>query len=170
MDIRKKIRDVPDFPKPGIIYKDITPLLQNAKVFNDIIEHLAKHYQNNHPDYIVGIESRGFIFGAALALKLNCGFVPIRKAGKLPYKTLSESYQLEYGEATLEIHTDAVNSGDKVVLIDDLLATGGTVAAALNLLGRLEADVIGIEFIIELTFLNGRAQLDGYQVHSLLVS
>ncbi len=164
------IRDIPDFPKPGIIYKDITPLLQDAEAFNSIIENVAKRYQNNRPDYIAGIEARGFIFGAALALRLNCGFIPVRKAGKLPYKTLSESYQLEYGEATLEIHADAVKPGDKVVLLDDLLATGGTVVAALNLLRQLEAEVVGIEFIIELTFLNGRAQLDGYQVNSLLVS
>ena len=166
--IKAAIRDIPDFPKPGIIYKDITPLLQNPAIFTEIIGLLAERYRHNPPDYIVGIESRGFIFGAALALQLNCGFIPIRKAGKLPYKTMSVSYQLEYGEATIEIHVDALQHDDKVVLIDDLLATGGTAVAAVELLNRMNADIIGIEFIIELLFLNGRTKLSGYQVNSLV--
>jgi adenine phosphoribosyltransferase len=166
--IKNAIRDIPDFPKPGIIYKDITPLLQDSALFAEIIELLAEHYQDNKPKYIVGIESRGFIFGAALALQLGCGFIPIRKAGKLPYNTINASYQLEYGTAEIELHVDAVSKGDKVILLDDLLATGGTAVAAINLLEQLKADIIGIEFIIELTFLNGRSNLDGYTVNSLI--
>jgi adenine phosphoribosyltransferase len=166
--IKNAIRDIPDFPKPGIIYKDITPLLQDPALFAEIIELLAEHYQDNKPKYIVGIESRGFIFGAALALQLGCGFIPIRKAGKLPYNTINASYQLEYGTAEIELHVDAVSKGDKVILLDDLLATGGTAVAAINLLEQLKADIIGIEFIIELTFLNGRSNLDGYTVNSLI--
>ena len=166
--IKNAIRDIPDFPKPGIIYKDITPLLKDPALFAEIIEILSERYQDNKPEYIVGIESRGFIFGAALALQLGCGFIPIRKAGKLPYSTINASYQLEYGTAEIELHVDAVSKGDKVVLLDDLLATGGTVVAAINLLEQLEADIIGVEFIIELTFLNGRSNLDGYAVNSLI--
>ena len=166
--IKNAIRDIPDFPKPGIIYKDITPLLKDPALFAEIIEILSERYQDNKPEYIVGIESRGFIFGAALALQLGCGFIPIRKAGKLPYRTINASYQLEYGTAEIELHVDAVSKGDKVVLLDDLLATGGTVVAAINLLEQLEADIIGVEFIIELTFLNGRSNLDGYRVNSLI--
>jgi len=166
--IKAAIRDIPDFPKPGIIYKDITPLLQDSAMFAEIIHLLAARYQDNRPDYIVGIESRGFIFGAALAMHLECGFAPIRKAGKLPYRTIKESYQLEYGEAEIEIHVDAIPSNATVILIDDLLATGGTAAAAVKLLNRLEADIVGIEFIIELPFLDGRSKLSNYKINSLI--
>ncbi len=166
--IKDAVRNIADFPKPGIIYKDITPLLKDPAIFAEIIDILSKRYSNNRPDYIAGIDARGFIFGAALALKLECGFVPIRKAGKLPYKTVSESYQLEYGSAEIELHSDAINPKDKVVLIDDLLATGGTAAAAIKLLKQLDAEIIGVEFIIELTFLNGRSRLDSYAINSLV--
>lgn len=166
--IKDAIRNIPNFPKPGIMYKDITPLLKNPAIFAEIIEIFSQRYINNRPDYIVGIESRGFIFGAALALKLGCGFIPARKAGKLPYKTIHESYQLEYGTAAIELHIDAVNKNDKVVVLDDLLATGGTVAATINLLKRLGAEIIGVEFVIELAFLNGRSKLAGYTVNSLI--
>ncbi|MCF6176197.1 MAG: adenine phosphoribosyltransferase [Victivallaceae bacterium] len=166
--IKAAIRDIPDFPKPGIIYKDITPLLKDPAIFAEIIEILSERYCNTRPDYIAGIESRGFIFGAALALKLGCGFIPVRKAGKLPYKTVSESYQLEYGSAEIEVHVDAVEKNAKVILVDDLLATGGTAVAAVKLLKQLNADIIGVEFIIELAFLNGRSRLDGYTVNSLI--
>lgn len=167
--IRAAVRDVPDFPKPGIIYKDITPLLRNGAIFSDLIAYLAQPYQNKVPDYIAGIEARGFMFGAALAAELGCGFVPVRKAGKLPYQTLRQAYALEYGEASVEIHVDAVEHGARVVLVDDLLATGGTARAATLLLEKLGADIIGIEFIIELAFLNGRQALDRYPVRSLII-
>ncbi len=167
--IKAAVRDVPDFPKPGIIYKDITPLLQDGAIFSELINYLAHPYRNNVPRYVAGIESRGFIFGSALAAELGCGFIPVRKAGKLPYKTIRQSYSLEYGEATIEIHEDAVAPGDKVVLIDDLLATGGTAQAAVSLLEKLNAEIIGIEFIIELTFLNGRKVLNPYPLRSLII-
>lgn len=167
--IKAAVRNVPDFPKPGIIYKDITPLLQNGAIFSELITYLAHPYRNNVPQYVAGIESRGFIFGAAMAMELGCGFIPIRKAGKLPFKTLRQSYSLEYGDATIEIHEDAAASGDKVVLIDDLLATGGTAQAAVSLLKKLHVEIIGIEFIIELAFLNGRKALDQYPLRSLII-
>jgi adenine phosphoribosyltransferase len=166
--IKDAVRNIPDFPKPGIIFKDITPLLKDPAIFAEIIEILSERYRDNRPDYIAGIEARGFIFGAAVALQLGCGFIPVRKAGKLPYKTISESYQLEYDTAELELHIDAVNKNDKIVLLDDLLATGGTAEAAIKLFKQLKADVIGVEFIIELAFLNGRSKLDGYTVNSLI--
>ena len=132
--IKAVVRDIPDFPKPGIIYKDITPILQDGAIFSALIGYLAEPYRANMPKYVAGIESRGFIFGAALAAELGCGFIPVRKAGKLPYKTIRQSYSLEYGEATIEMHEDAAAAGDKIVLIDDLLATGGTAQAAVSLL------------------------------------
>jgi len=167
--IKAAVRDVPDFPKPGIIYKDITPLLQDGAIFSALIDYLAQPYRNNVPKYVAGIESRGFIFGSALAAELGCGFIPVRKAGKLPYKTIRQSYSLEYGEATVEIHEDAAAPGDRVVLIDDLLATGGTAQAAVSLLEKLNAEIIGIEFIIELAFLNGRKVLNKYPLRSLII-
>jgi len=167
--IKAAVRNVPDFPKPGIIYKDITPLLQDGAIFSELINYLAQPYRNNVPKYVAGIESRGFIFGSALALELGCGFIPVRKAGKLPYKTIRQSYSLEYGEATIEIHEDAAAPGDKVVLIDDLLATGGTAQAAVSLLEKLHVEIIGIEFIIELAFLNGRKVLNPYPLRSLII-
>ncbi|MEI8246508.1 MAG: adenine phosphoribosyltransferase [Lentisphaerota bacterium] len=167
--IRAAVRNIPDFPKPGIIYKDITPLLQDGAIFSALIDYLAQPYRNNVPKYVAGIESRGFIFGSALAVELGCGFIPVRKAGKLPYKTIRQSYSLEYGEATVEIHEDAAAPGDKVVLIDDLLATGGTARAAVSLLEKLNVEIIGIEFIIELAFLNGRKVLNPYPLRSLII-
>ena len=167
--ISEAIRDIPDFPKPGIIFKDITPVLQNGEMLAEIINIFASRYDDCSPDYIVGIESRGFIFGSALALKLGCGFIPIRKKGKLPYKTVEASYSLEYGEATIEIHEDAISPGSKVVLIDDLLATGGTVSAAIKLLQELKAEIIGVEFLIELAFLKGRNNIEDLPVNSLIV-
>ncbi|MHB9139154.1 MAG: adenine phosphoribosyltransferase [Victivallaceae bacterium] len=167
--IKAVVRDVPDFPKPGIIYKDITPILQDGEIFSALINYLADPYRNNMPKYVAGIESRGFIFGAALAAELGCGFIPVRKAGKLPYKTIRQSYSLEYGEATIEMHEDAAAAGDKIVLIDDLLATGGTAQAAISLLRKLNVEIIGVEFIIELAFLNGRDVLKPYPVRSLII-
>jgi len=167
--IKAVVRDIPDFPKPGIIYKDITPILQDGAIFSALIDYLAEPYRNNMPKYVAGIESRGFIFGAALAAEMGCGFIPIRKAGKLPYKTIRQSYSLEYGEATIEMHEDAAAAGDKIVLIDDLLATGGTAQAAVSLLQKLNVEIIGIEFIIELAFLNGRDVLSPYPVRSLII-
>ncbi len=166
--LKQAIRDVPDFPKEGILFKDITPVLQDAKLFATAIELFAKQVENQEFDLIAAIESRGFIFGAALALKLNKGFVPIRKPGKLPYKTFKEEYQLEYGSDALEIHQDAVKPGQKVLLIDDLLATGGTALASAKLIERCGGQLAAICFLIELTFLNGLQKLDGYQVKTLI--
>jgi len=158
-EIKNSIRDIPDFPKKGIIFKDITPLLKDKDLFSSIIDHMKKELEGKHIDYIVGIESRGFIFGCALANSLGCGFIPVRKPGKLPYKTKSATYLLEYGEDTLEIHEDAIEKGKKVVIIDDLLATGGTAFATLGLVESLGADVEAIMFLIELGFLKGREKL-----------
>jgi adenine phosphoribosyltransferase len=168
-DLSRSIRNVPDFPKPGIQFKDITPVLADANLFAASIEHLTSKYQPGSVDAVVGIDARGFIFAAAAALKLKCGMVPIRKKGKLPYTTLEESYELEYGSNTVAIHTDAVKPGSRVLLIDDLLATGGTAAAAANLLKKIGADILEITFLIELSFLNGRDRLKGFPVRSLIV-
>ncbi len=159
LDLTQFVRNIPDFPIPGIQFKDITPLLGNAQAFEAAIEHFAQRYANQQLQAIVGIESRGFIFGAPLALRLGIGFVPIRKPGKLPAQTIGVDYSLEYGTNRLEIHHDALNAGDRVVVIDDLLATGGTVVAACDLLNQLGAEVVEAAFLIELTFLGGRAKL-----------
>jgi adenine phosphoribosyltransferase len=166
--INAAIRDIPDFPKPGILFKDITPVLKNHALLTETIDLLASRWIKNPPDYVAGIESRGFIFGSALALKLGCGFIPVRKKGKLPFKTIEASYKLEYGEATIEVHSDAVNKGDRVLIIDDLLATGGTVLATASLFEQLKADVVGMEFVIELAFLNARNILSKYNVNSII--
>lgn len=168
MDLTDLIRDVPDFPKPGIVFKDITPLLQNAAALADCIAQLAAPYKALPVDLVVGVESRGFIFGAALARELGVGFVPIRKPGKLPSETFSASYELEYGTDQIEIHTDAIRAGQRVVLVDDLLATGGTMGAACDLVSKLKGEVVGISFVIELTFLSGRKKLEGHAVHALI--
>lgn len=165
--IRSAIRDIPDFPKQGIIFKDITPVLADKCLFAETVELMTKGYLDNPPSKVVGIESRGFIFGAAMALKLGAGFVPVRKKGKLPYKTLEASYDLEYGSASIEVHVDAVASGERVVVVDDLLATGGTARAAATLLENLGAVITGFEFLVELGFLNGRANLSKYRINSL---
>jgi adenine phosphoribosyltransferase len=165
--IQRYIRDVPDFPKPGILFKDITPLLQSPEGLRETVHGLAKVVDPSSYELVVGIESRGFIFGTALAHHVGKGFVPIRKPGKLPWKTASESYQLEYGSDRIEIHLDAVKPGQSVLLIDDLLATGGTMEAALRLVRRLGAKPVACSFVIELGFLNGRSKLDT-AVHSLI--
>lgn len=168
MNLKQYIRDVPDFPKPGIIFKDITPLLGDAKAFAALIDSFVEKYRNSGITKICGIESRGFIIGAALALRMGIGFVPIRKAGKLPYKSIKRQYSLEYGTDAIEIHQDAVGKGEKVLLVDDLIATGGTAEAAVALLQDVGADVVGIAFAIELEFLNGREKFDKSKIFSLL--
>lgn len=168
MDLTAFIRDVPDFPKPGIVFKDITPLLSDAGAFCSTIEQLAQPYRGGAVDQIIGIESRGFIFGAALALELGVGFVPIRKPGKLPSDRISAEYELEYGTDKIEIHTDAISEGQKVALVDDLLATGGTMAAACKLVSELKGEIVGISFLIELDFLEGRKRLEDLPIHTLI--
>ena len=167
-DIAKAIRDVPDFPQPGILFKDITPALADPGLLTGCIDLLADGFEPGDVDAVVGIDARGFIFATGVALKLNAGFVPVRKKGKLPYETHSESYDLEYGSNTIELHVDAVKPGDRVLLVDDLLATGGTAAAAANLLKRLDANILGVRFLIELGFLNGVDRLGGFPVQSLI--
>ena len=166
--IRRAIRDIPDFPKPGIVFKDITPLLANGTLFAKTIDLLAERYQGQAVDTVLGIESRGFIIGAALAYKLGAGFSVVRKPGKLPYETHSASYELEYGSDALEIHIDAISSGARVVIADDLIATGGTAAATARLVGKLGGTVVECAFVIELSFLNGREKLKPYGVYSLI--
>lgn len=166
--IKSLIRDVPDFPKPGILFKDITPLIGNPEGLSAVLNLLADPFRGMGITAVAGMESRGFIFGVPVAERLEAGFVPIRKPGKLPYKTVAQSYALEYGTDSLEIHTDAVKKGDKVLIVDDLLATGGTAEAAVKLVQSLGAEVVGVTFVIELGFLNGRDKLKGLNVHSLL--
>ena len=168
MDLKSYIRDVPDFPKPGIIFKDITPLLKNPQALSETIRLLSKSAEGMDITAVAGIESRGFIFGAGVSLELGVGFVPIRKPGKLPAETISESYSLEYGTDTIEMHKDAVGSGDRVLLVDDLLATGGTVQAAAKLIEKTGAEIAKIAFVIELGFLHGRDKIPGYNITSLM--
>lgn len=168
MDLRDYIRDVPDFPKPGILFRDITPLLRDAKALDYTFSALAEPFTGQGITTVAAIESRGFIFGSCVAQRLGAGFVPIRKPGKLPWTKKRNEYVLEYGTDALEIHDDAVHEGEKVLLIDDVLATGGTAAAASQLLKDCGANVVGTGFLIELNFLEGRKKLDGIQVHSLV--
>ena len=168
MDIKSYIRDIPDFPKQGILFKDITPLLSNAEAFKSGITALLEMIGNVKVDKVIGMESRGFIFGPILAEKLNAGFVPVRKPGKLPSSTHSESFDLEYGTDSLEIHIDAIKRGDKVLIHDDVIATGGTANAACKLVERLGGEVVQMNFLIELEFLEGRKKLMGYETKSLL--
>ncbi len=168
MDLASLIRDVPDFPTKGILFKDLTTLLQDGAAFREAIEALAKPYQGHEIDVVAAIESRGFIFAAPVAYKLGAGFVPIRKPGKLPAATISVEYTLEYGSNTLEIHRDAIRPGQRVLLVDDLLATGGSARAATQLIEQLGGQVVGIAFLVSLTFLNGAAQLAGHQVFSVI--
>lgn len=168
IDLKSKIRDIPDFPKPGIVFKDITTLIQDSEAFQLSIDMLAKQHKNNKIDKVVGIEARGFIFGAALAYALNTGFIIIRKPGKLPYRTIKQTYELEYGTDEIEIHEDAVKSGERILLVDDLLATGGTMAAAAELISKIGGEIVGISVVIELSFLHGREKLKDYNIHSLL--
>ncbi|HMQ50734.1 MAG TPA: adenine phosphoribosyltransferase [Anaerolineae bacterium] len=168
MDLASTIRSVPNFPIEGILFYDITTLLKNPVALQETIDQLTAEYQNKKIDVVVGMESRGFIFGMPLAYRLGVGFVPIRKPGKLPAKKLSESYSLEYGINTLEIHVDAIEAGQHVLIVDDLLATGGTAKASCNLVEKLGGKVVGLAFVIELSFLNGRKKLADYEVFSLL--
>jgi len=169
VDLKSRIREVQDFPTPGVGFKDITPLLADARLFAGSIDLLTANYQPGMVDAIVGIDARGFIFAAAAALRLQAGFVPVRKKGKLPYRTHEQSYDLEYGANSIAIHIDAVKPGSRVLLIDDLLATGGTAAAAAALLQKVGAKILEISFLIELSFLNGRDKLKDYPVRSLIV-
>ena len=168
VDLRAYVRDIPDFPRPGIVFKDITPMLLEPAALKAAVESLADVALPLEPDIVVAAEARGFILGAALALKLNVGFVPARKPGKLPHEVVSAQYELEYGTDSLEMHADAVSGGARVLLHDDLLATGGTARAVCELADRLGAEVVGCVFLVELTFLGGRQRLEPYPVHSLL--
>lgn len=167
-ELRGRIRDIPDFPKAGILFRDITPLLSDGQAFCQSIDSLGDRYLNKKIDVVVGVEARGFIMGAALAYKLRAGNVLIRKPGKLPYKTHRTTYALEYGSDTLEIHQDAIRRGQRVLIADDLLATGGTVSAAVDLVRTLGGDIVELAFLIELTALNGREKLKGLPVFSLI--
>jgi adenine phosphoribosyltransferase len=168
-DIERAIRNIPDFPKPGIQFKDITPVLADARLFSGSVDLLTARFKRGEVDAVVGIDARGFIFAAAAAVKLQAGFIPVRKKGKLPYRTHEQEYDLEYGTAAVAVHVDALKPGSRVLLIDDLLATGGTAAAAAALLKRLGAQILEISFLIELGFLGGRQKLKDYPVHSLVV-
>ena len=167
-DLQDAIRDVPDFPKEGILFKDITPLLGDPDLFRGSLEHLAATAGDTKIDKVIGIDARGFIFAAGVAQILGAGFVPVRKKGKLPWTTREMAYSLEYGEATVEIHDDAIRPGDNILLVDDLLATGGTAAAALKLLKAFDAQVVAASFLIELTFLGGANKLEVDNIHSLI--
>jgi adenine phosphoribosyltransferase len=168
-EIAAAIRNVPDFPKPGIQFKDITPVLADARLFAGSIDLLTQNFAPGSVDTVVGIDARGFIFAAAAALKLRTGFVPVRKKGKLPFTTHEEDYALEYGSATVAMHTDALKPGARVLLIDDLLATGGTAAAAVALMKKLGAEILEVSFLIELKFLNGRDKLKNQPIRSVVV-
>lgn len=166
--IRGAVRDVPDFPKPGIVFKDITPILGDPTLFGETIRVFVDRYRPMRIDKVAAMESRGFIFGAPLAAAIGAGFVPLRKHGKLPHTTLAESFTLEYGEETLEIHTDAIRAGERVLVIDDLLATGGTAAAAASLVEKTGGKVVELAFLIELAFLKGRERLDHVPVYAIV--
>ncbi len=168
-DLQAAIRNIPDFPKPGIQFKDITPVLADPRLFAASIDLLTANFKTSAVDAVVGIDARGFIFAAAAAVQLKAGFIPVRKKGKLPYRTIEQTYDLEYGTNTIAIHTDAVKAGNRVLLIDDLLATGGTAEAAALLLEKIGAKILEIDFLIELSFLNGREKLKRFPVRSLVV-
>ncbi|MFH1777703.1 MAG: adenine phosphoribosyltransferase [Candidatus Omnitrophota bacterium] len=167
-DLKEYIRDIPDFPKKGIIFKDITPILKDKAAFKQTIDAFAEKVRGMEIDYIVSIEARGFILGSALAYKLGTGVIPVRKKGKLPYKTIKAEYALEYGTDVLEMHEDAVSLGDRVLIVDDVLATGGTALAVSEMLTEKQAEIVGISFLIELGFLNGIDKIKGYPVTSLI--
>ena len=168
MNLKSLIRDIPDFPKPGIVYRDITTLLHNPLGLKHVVDNFNEAFSKQDIDFVVGIESRGFIFGAPLAYKLGAGFVPVRKAGKLPAKTHCVEYELEYGKDRLEVHQDAIQAGSRVLIVDDLIATGGTAAATANLIHQLKCEVISFAFIIELSYLNGRNNLPNTPINSLV--
>jgi len=167
-NLEAKIRDVPDFPEPGIVFKDIMPLLADPDTLREAVDKLAEWIEPRKPDVILGAEARGFILGAALAYKLGCGFVAARRPGKLPWKTVSATYALEYGENALELHADAIAPGARVLVHDDVLATGGTAAAICDLAEQLGGEIVGVAFVIELAFLEGRKHLENYDVYSLI--
>ncbi len=167
-DLRAKIREVPDFPKPGILFYDITTLLKDPDAFREVIDRMADQVADTNIDLVVGMESRGFIFSAPLAYKLGAGFVPVRKLGKLPAETIEVEYSLEYGTATLEIHKDAIRPGQNVLIVDDLLATGGTVMGTIELVQRLGGEIAGLSFMVELPALKGRENLGEFSIHTLL--
>ncbi len=167
-DLRAKIREIPDFPKPGILFYDITTLLKDPAGFREAIDLMLEPYRGEKIDIVVGMESRGFIFSAPMAYQLGAGFVPVRKLGKLPAEVISVEYALEYGSNTLEIHRDAIEPGQRVLIVDDLLATGGTVRGTIELVERLRGEVVGLAFLVELDFLKGRERLGGYRVTSVI--
>ena len=168
-ELKRMVRDVPDFPQPGIVFRDITPLLADRKTFGEVIDLMSIHWKGKGTTLVAAIEARGFIPGAAVAIRLDAGFIPIRKAGKLPWRVLSHSYQLEYGTDQLDVHQDALGPSDKVLIVDDVLATGGTAAAAVELVRKLGGQVIGVQVLIELSQLGGRKRLSGIEVVSELV-
>ena len=167
-DLRAKIREIPDFPKPGILFYDITTLLKNPDAFREAVDLMIEPFRDDRVDVVVGMESRGFIFSAPMAYQLHAGLVPVRKLGKLPAETLSVEYALEYGSNTLEIHRDAIEPGQRVLIVDDLLATGGTVRGTIDLVERLRGEVVGLAFLVELDFLKGRDRLAGHRVASVI--
>jgi adenine phosphoribosyltransferase len=168
MDLAKKIRDVPDFPKEGILFKDITTLIKDPQAFKQAVDMLAEHYAGQRIDLVAAVEARGYIFGAPVAYQLGAGFVPVRKMGKLPAATVREEYELEYGTDAVEMHRDAIEPGQKVLIVDDLIATGGSAAATARLVETLGGEVVGIAFLIELEFLHGLDKLEGYDVFTLI--
>ena len=167
-DLKQHIRDIPDFPKPGILFRDITPLLQDGAMFHQVIDRFVERYRAQRIEAVVAVESRGLVFGSALAYQLGAGLILVRKAGKLPHKTIRASYTLEYGEGVLETHADSLRSGHRVVLIDDLLATGGTMGAVIDLVKHFKATIVEAAFVVELTDLGGRSRLDGLPIFSLV--
>ena len=168
LDLSKCIRDIPDFPKKGIIFKDLSTLLRDKIAFKQSIDQLVAQYAGQKIDYVVAVEARGFIFGSVLAYNLGAGFIPVRKKGKLPYKTKSITYELEYGSDTLEVHEDAIEAGSRVLIVDDLLATGGTVKAVAELIAAQKAKIVSLAFLVELTFLKGRERLSGYPITAII--
>jgi adenine phosphoribosyltransferase len=167
--LKKYVRDVPDYPQKGIVFRDITPLLGDKLIFSEVVELMSRAWRDNPPDLVAAIEARGFIPGSAMAVKLGAGFVPIRKTGKLPWTTVMESYDLEYGTDSLEVHSDAVQPGQSVLIVDDVLATGGTASAAVRLMRKLGAAVVGVQFLIELSYLEGRKRLGDIKLVSEIV-
>jgi adenine phosphoribosyltransferase len=166
--LKEHIRDIPDFPKPGVVFKDITPLLGNIEAFRYSVDALSEHFAGGHADKVLGIEARGFILAAPIAYRLGAGFVPVRKAGKLPWDIEKQEYELEYGTDLLEVHRDGVEAGQRVLVIDDVIATGGTASACTRLVEKLGGVVVGLGFVIELAFLDGRSKLEGHDILSLL--